>query len=127
MTPHFADWCHAGIGSYDDILVIFFATLLLFLAAPFTLGLFTLWIIQLRNFCSGMTTMERIGSPSHRNRSFSFVERILETADDSVRALDDDGFNGHSSRGLMSTDSYMRFEADGEDDETLRVVSTAEA
>lgn len=73
-SQHFADWCHSGIPIYDDILVIFFATLLLFLAAPFTLGLITLWIIQLRNFCAGMTTMERIGSESHRNRTFSFVE-----------------------------------------------------
>ena len=54
-TSHFADWCHRGLlpGGFflsedyagSDILVVFFVTLLLFLAAPFTFGLFMLWLI----------------------------------------------------------------------------------
>ena len=77
-VPHFADWCHERVPAYDEILVIFFTTTLLVLAAPFTFGLVMLWLIQLLNFCSGMTTMERMGAASHRNRTFSFVERIVE-------------------------------------------------
>jgi len=44
-TKHFADWCHSGIQAYADVLVIFFATLLLFISAPFTFGLLALWLI----------------------------------------------------------------------------------
>ena len=115
ITPHFADWCHSGISAYSDILVVFFVTLLLALAAPFTMGLLTLWIVQLRNFCAGMTTMERMGSASHRNRSFSFVETIMEVADENTRvnnvALDSDYYTGTSYNALLSTpmrvtDSY---------------------
>jgi len=40
--------------------------------------------------------MERMGAPSHRNRTFSFVERIIELgqAQESTRLdyVDDDGF-----------------------------------
>lgn len=79
---HFFDWCHAGISEFNDVLVIFFVTILLVLAAPFTFGLIMLWLVQLRNFCLGMTTMERMGSEAHRNRVFSFVEQIVEVANE---------------------------------------------
>jgi len=45
----------------------------------------------------------------------------MEVADDSVRALDDDGYTGNSYNALLSTplpatDSYMRFENAEEED-----------
>ena len=59
--------------------------------------------------------MERMGSASHRNRSFSFVDTIMEVADDNSRAngaFDTDSYTvGHSYNALLSTpmrvtDSY---------------------
>jgi len=71
-----------------------------------------------------MTTMERIGSISHRNRTFSFVDDINEVADENEHGrrgdYDDAYYTGMSSNALMTpmpaTDSYMRFEANDEEE-----------
>ena len=66
----------------SNVLVFFFMILVLCLAMPFTVGLLTLWVVQMRNFCTGMTTMERLGGHG-RQRSFSYVEEIrVHTAED---------------------------------------------
>ena len=70
---HFSDWCTAALTEPDDFfaspahpasngLVLFFMLLVLMCAVPFVFGIIMLFIVQLLNFCSGMTTLERIGS-----------------------------------------------------------------
>lgn len=54
----------------------------------------------------------------------------MEVADDSVRALDDDGYTGNSYNALLSTplpatDSYMRFE-NAEEEDQFRLASTVD-
>ena len=89
---HFADWCTAPLTNSEDgffagsqyshsnLLVFFFMTLLLMMACLFTFGLLSLLTMQIKNFISGMTTMERLGAPSHRNRKFTFVDEVEEFA-----------------------------------------------
>jgi len=64
----------------SNALVLFLMTFLLLLALPFTFGLVSLLLIQVFNFATGMTTMERLGSASHRLRRFAFVDQIEEAA-----------------------------------------------
>ena len=90
-TTHWADWCTNGmlpggffftsIHQESNVLVVFFMALILLLAAPFTFGLVTLWLVQMRNFCTGMTTMERMGSLNNR-RNYSYVEQVRETMEE---------------------------------------------
>lgn len=117
------DWCSSwmledGFFMSDahqesGVLIFFFMTLLFVLALIFTFGLTSLFIVQAKNFCSGMTTMERIGQQSYRNRRLNYVENIEETAileeqliDQEERKVNPAGIN--ISR-LNSQDSYMRF------------------
>ena len=94
---HFLDIClgymHEPAGFFGDndvtasnIFVAFFMSLLFCLALPFIFGLLSLCLVQLVNFCSGLTTMERLGSLNHRTRRFTFVEQIEER----VATLEDD-------------------------------------
>jgi len=62
----------------SHVVVIFAMTMLLLLAAPFTFGLVTLWLVQMRNFCAGMTTLERYGSVQQRHRNYSYVQQIRD-------------------------------------------------
>ena len=70
-------------------MVFFFMTLLLLMACLFTFGLLSLLTMQVKNFFTGMTTMERLGAPSHRNRKFTFVDEIEEFAQTNTMEFDD--------------------------------------
>ena len=91
-NSHFSDWCTDSLtnsehgffagsqNSHSNLLVFFFMTLLLLMACLFTFGLLSLLLMQVKNFFTGMTTMERLGAPGHRNRKFTFVDEIEEFA-----------------------------------------------
>ena len=99
---HWADWCtdsmreqngfFNAIGHHEsNILVLFLMTLIFLLSSVFSYGLFMLMVVQLRNFCVGMTTMERLGSAQVRNRRFSFAESLRLLAEEEAEESDADG------------------------------------
>ena len=135
---HFADLCTPAFteGGYfanseteaNHFIVFTGMTFLFLLASPFLFGLVTLWLIQMKNFCTGMTTLERLGSAQHRTRNFAFVEHIREVTDHD----DDDYCTGDGQPQQVTVepleaqhDSFMRFEGRaGEDDELVGKLET---
>ena len=82
---HLTDFCMGYMRDPDGLfgpndntasngLVAFVMSLLFCLGLPFYFGLLSLLLVQLTNFCSGMTTMERLGNANYRARRFTFVE-----------------------------------------------------
>ena len=136
--PFVAHWTDVCIGAMEgggffttaagEALVVFLVTFLLLLDTPFVYGLGVLWITQVINFCSGMTSMERLGSSSHRNRHFNYVEQIRETAtmfteptvDEESKLMSSPAPDG-SNHGIYvtrmdSNDDFMRFQNDDDDE-----------
>ena len=84
VSSHWTDVCWAPLqeGGYfmelnhpgSNGLLLFFNIFLFIQATPFLNGLVLLWYIQLCNFISGMTTMERMGAASNRDRRYEFVD-----------------------------------------------------
>ena len=119
---HFADWCTSSLTdsengffagnkfSHSNFLVFFFMTLLLLMACLFTFGLLSLLVMQVKNFFTGMTTMERLGAPSHRNRKFTFVDEIEEFAlMNNIEGMSFDDQEKHlPPLSTVDSDGYMR-------------------
>ena len=96
---HFSDWCthitsadgyFGSAQTHSNFIVILCMAGILLVGVTFTFGLLQLLVIQLRNFCTGMTTMERMGSAGNRSRRQIFAEGQLPTA--TGQDTDDDNY-----------------------------------